>query len=160
MQVLFEDVNNEKLQKRLERLMEYCVAYFNYNPDFISIDFRVEEDFGYDAEAGLADHADPDWPEEFEITIDPELLKDEEKLMKTVAHEMVHVMQYAMGELRVEGKKFYWKGERYKTGDPITRAEYYSFPWEVQAYGLENALYYGFEEQELTVNKLLEIMAS
>lgn len=158
MEVLFEGLDCVKLQTRLKSLMEYCVAQHGVSGEFMSIDFRVEEDFGYDAEAGIADHADEEWPEDFEITVDPELLKDEEKLFNTIAHEMVHVLQYMDARLVVKGKTFIWNGKVYPTSEKITHAEYYAFPWEIEAYGLEKALYHGFIEHETKINKLLEMV--
>lgn len=159
MEVLFEGIESTQLHRRLKTLMQYCLAHYNLSGSNVYIDFRVEEDFGYDAEAGVADHADEEWPEDFDISVDPELLKDEEKLLQTIAHEMVHIVQYMDIRLIVKDKTFIWNGKVYPTSDKITHAEYYAFPWEVEAYGMEKALYHGFLESEQKIEKLMSLMS-
>lgn len=74
---------------------------------------------------------------------------DDEDMIKTLAHEMVHVKQYAKNELGKEltmargGKGIRiatrWKGEFWnpkKKEDP-----YWDCPWEIEAYGREVGLY-------------------
>jgi hypothetical protein len=82
---------------------------------------------------------DPIRPKEFEINIrnDPE---DEQ--LSTLAHEMVHVKQYAKGELRDLLSKpdiLVWKGARRSTIETSSQ-EYLDFPWEKEAFGLEKEL--------------------
>lgn len=59
-----------------------------------------------------------------------------------LAHEMVHVKQFASGKLRVERirKKLVhvWLGKR------VTGLHYYDQPWEKQAYAMERNLANGF----------------
>lgn len=74
---------------------------------------------------------------------------DDEDMIKTLAHEMVHVKQYAKNEL---GKEFAvgrggsgvriatrWQGQLWKA----KRKEdaYWDCPWEIEAYGREVGLY-------------------
>lgn len=68
---------------------------------------------------------------------------------RTLAHEMVHIKQYARGELQdrsalnKKGKleeNIFWMGEKWKK----TKREYwlqYDSPWEIEAYGREIGLY-------------------
>ena len=60
---------------------------------------------------------------------------DVERLVLTIAHEMVHVKQYARGQIKHElGRKtYYWMGK------PI-RKQYYSQPWEIEAFSKERVL--------------------
>lgn len=76
--------------------------------------------------------------------------KSEEDIFKTLAHEMVHVKQYAKNEL---GKEFAmskggkglriatrWNGEFW---NPKRKEHaYFDSPWEQQAYGMEVGLFY------------------
>ena len=55
------------------------------------------------------------------------------RLLETVAHEMVHVKQYARKELTVNHA---WKGVPI---DPET--EYWDLPWEIEAHGREVGLF-------------------
>ena len=56
-------------------------------------------------------------------------------LLETVAHEMVHVKQYARGEL--SPVKDIWMG---KTYDP-KEISYWDLPWEIEAHGREVGLF-------------------
>ena len=73
---------------------------------------------------------------EFEIEIDTRVRK--RSLLTALAHEMVHVKQYAKNELRdVSYKKnsaISWQGKYY------IDVLYWDQPWEIEAYGLENGL--------------------
>ena len=58
-----------------------------------------------------------------------------ENLIITIAHEMVHVKQYARGQIK-HGKNLkskLWMGQRIK-------AQYYDSPWEIEAYSKERVL--------------------
>ena len=75
--------------------------------------------------------------------------RDDDDMIKTLAHEMVHVKQYAKNEmskqLRVtKGKGFElatkWKGEPWR---PKSKEDgYWDSPWEIEAYGREVGLYH------------------
>lgn len=61
-----------------------------------------------------------------------------EQLIQTLAHEMVHVKQYAKGQLKIvypnRGKSYFtWLGKKYKTN-------YYESPWELEAFSRERIL--------------------
>jgi hypothetical protein len=58
------------------------------------------------------------------------------KLIQTLAHEMVHVRQIAKGQLSYDGKKVFWKGKRYYP----KRMSYYDHPWEIDAWRNEKVL--------------------
>jgi len=60
------------------------------------------------------------------------------QLLITLAHEMVHVKQYAKGQLKLKttrrGNTFFtWLGKKYK-------GEYYDLPWEIEAFSRERVL--------------------
>ena len=75
--------------------------------------------------------------------------KDDEDVIKTLAHEMVHVKQYAKNELSKQmrvtrGLGFRlatkWQGEFWK---PKSKEDpYWDAPWEIEAYGREVGLYH------------------
>jgi hypothetical protein len=79
---------------------------------------------------------------EFVITIDKDL--NTKQMLLALAHEMVHVKQYAKGELKdyVKVNKSKWKGEII---DP-DRVDYWDQPWEIEAHGREVGLYVKFLE--------------
>lgn len=57
--------------------------------------------------------------------------------MRYIAHEMMHVQQYAQGRLKVVDGTFYWKGKPYMAAQEYagTRSwgEYSKLPWEAEA---------------------------
>ena len=77
---------------------------------------------------------------EFEIEIDRG--QSLRKLLETVAHEMVHVKQYARRELNanIDGC---WMG---KTVDP-KKTNYWDLPWEIEAHGRETGLFVRYCEE-------------
>ena len=81
---------------------------------------------------------------EFTITVDPSLGK--RNMLLALAHEMVHVKQYAKGELRdyVRSNKSKWKSEII---DPEV-VDYWDFPWEIEAHGREKGLYIRYLNHE------------
>ena len=77
---------------------------------------------------------------DFTITINPNLGK--RNMLLVLAHEMVHVKQYAKGELKdfVRVKRVKWKGKVYNE----EKLDYWEQPWEIEAHGREKGLYYKF----------------
>ena len=76
----------------------------------------------------------------FEIEVDRKLTL--RKLLETVAHEMVHVKQYARRELHPVHST--WCG---KTVNP-KKTSYWDLPWEIEAHGREAGLFIRWAEQE------------
>ena len=70
------------------------------------------------------------------MEVDPTL--DQEQLVHTVAHEMVHVKQYATGRMRNEQRRgrvvTYWNGRACRVKN------YFDQPWELQAFRNERVL--------------------
>jgi len=75
-------------------------------------------------------------PKEFLISLRKDLPK--RKQLITIAHEMVHVKQYAKGEL-----KYLFKGGHDKWQGKIIprKTHYFDKPWEIEAFGRELGLY-------------------
>ena len=71
-------------------------------------------------------------PEEFEIEIDPD--QSIQLLLNTLAHELVHVKQWAKGEyyqLLREKHVYKFCGRRFDTN----KVDYWDTPWEIEAHG-------------------------
>jgi hypothetical protein len=96
------------------------------------IDVEVKRDIGADGWCFVED--DDVRPREFTIQLEKTL--DELALLTTLAHEMVHVWQYATGKLRLyqDGKHRY-DGKVYSSN-----TKYVDRPWESEAYELERVL--------------------
>lgn len=72
---------------------------------------------------------------------------DDPDIFKVLAHEMVHVKQYAKNELATNWKKcsdtgtlrpqYMWRNAEWQTN----RQVYIDLPWEAEAYRLENEMY-------------------
>ena len=79
---------------------------------------------------------------DFMITMDKNLTK--KTMLLALAHEVVHVKQYAKGELKdyLKSDKSKWLG---KIVD-LTDSDYWEQPWEIDAHGREKGLYVKFKE--------------
>lgn len=111
----------------------------------ITIFLKIEtESFGY---SGLCYwYDDPVRPKEFEIQILKEGLHE---TLSTLAHEMVHLKQYATGQMRdllTVKNTVVWNGKRSRvinSGDG-----YEDQPWEKEAYSLEKGMKNAFVYHE------------
>jgi len=63
-------------------------------------------------------------------------------ILQTLAHEMIHIKQYAYGETNEELNV--WKGEPIDSDN----IDYYDLPWEIEAYGREQGLFSKFVVKE------------
>lgn len=77
-------------------------------------------------------------PREFLIQIRKN--KSKRYMMMTLAHEMVHVKQFAMGEM--DENMNLWKGKRLSS-----KTDYWDMPWEIEAYGREYGLWSRFSQK-------------
>jgi len=68
--------------------------------------------------------------------------------IKTIMHEMVHVKQYALAEMREsygnDKHRIYWKGTDH------TKTAYTKSPWEKEAYRLQDKLYEKFMKEAMS----------
>lgn len=74
-------------------------------------------------------------PREFKIVLDSKLSNRD--FIRTVMHEMVHVRQWAKGELKERVRPLaatYWMNEDH------TNTKYEDQPWEIEAYCLQDIL--------------------
>ena len=76
-------------------------------------------------------------PRSFEIGVNPNLRRY--KMLQCIAHEMVHVKQYATGELTNHLITAKWQGKVYKITNSFE--DYLNWPWEIEAYGRDRSLY-------------------
>lgn len=76
-------------------------------------------------------------PRDFIVTINPYLSRKSQ--LSTLAHELVHVKQFARGELinEMKGTMQKWKDEYIDHAE----VDYFDLPWEIEAWGREHGLY-------------------
>ena len=84
---------------------------------------------------------EPVRPRKFVMEVDADL--DLDRTLEMLAHEMVHVKQFALGELvdNPSGKTVKWQGKRVSVRDDDG---YWTLPWEIEAYGRQPGLYARF----------------
>ncbi len=117
----------EKLMSK--RLAETLTVTIHFVADMGDL----EGDCGYEDHDQLTVN-----PKEFTIRIGNES-KKLSKQLRTICHEMVHVKQYAKGEM-----KYLWRPARHtKYNGEIYSDEmdYWDTPWEIEAFGREAGLY-------------------
>jgi hypothetical protein len=96
-----------------------------------TLDVRTKRGIRFETDSrGLVSHVGPKY---LIMCLDSGL--DLERLVLTIAHEMVHVKQYARGHIKHKlGKKTkYWMGKP-------NRKKYYEQPWELEAFAKERIL--------------------
>ena len=110
----------------------------------LSRNINVRVCFGEDLENTTVWEDDNSRPREFTITVNSKV--GYRTTLLTLAHEMVHVKQYATGELRdaLRGPTLHrWRNKPYDA----KVVDYCDHPWELEAYGREYGLYLRFREK-------------
>ena len=142
---------DKKLKIALYAMTEFAMASLVPSKklrDNISIDvhLRKHDNAG---EAKLAEHANRYRPRDFKVLLNHhDMEKDDygrertatewaHELLKTLAHELVHVKQYVMNELSWRERGLLWKGRLYL---PEHLGEYFETPYEIEAFGRERGL--------------------
>ena len=105
---------------------------------FLRIRFNPKiEAYGY---AEILEYNESRKAREFQIEIHPGIGAAE--ILKTLAHEMTHIKQYAYNETNETLTR--WKGKKVDS-DSI---DYWVQPWEIEAFGTEVGLFSKFAIQE------------
>ena len=104
-------------------------------------------------EAMLSEDADRYRPRDFKVIIDHHQAEIDDygrtrtdtewghTILRTLAHELVHVKQYLVGDLSWRDKGMLWKGEIFA---PEYLTDQLDTPYEVEAYGREKGLLVSF----------------
>lgn len=104
----------------------------------IDIEFCKKLDKGADGYCEVSGWNARGKPREFTIQIQKN--KSKRYMMMTLAHEIVHAKQYAMGEL--DENMSVWKGKRIPSN-----MDYWDTPWEIEAHGREYGLWSRFSNK-------------
>ena len=130
------------MQKKLAKdLARFCAEKLMTKrlADTLTVTIFFVPDMG-DLE-GDCEYLDNDFggnPKQFNIHIGNED-KKLSKQLRTICHEMVHVKQYAKGEMKNmwrPGRYTKYQGELYPD-----EMDYWDTPWEIEAFGRESGLY-------------------
>lgn len=73
------------------------------------------------------------------------------ELLSTLAHETVHVVQFATGRLRIEDDDWIWEGKNYGPKPYIGKEVDNQLPWEYDAYSKEPELARKFVKQYYSI---------
>jgi len=84
----------------------------------------------------------PKKPRDFSIELDA--TQSATRALQTLAHEMVHVKQFATGEL----EDFCRKPRQWLGKPMVEEISYQDEPWEIEAYDREDGIYRAFKESE------------
>lgn len=94
------------------------------------------KDNGY---CSLTEDCDEDYPRDFLIEIDSSISKAMQ--LRTLAHELVHLKSFAIGELQYcDNDVIKWKKKRFC----LEEINYWDLPSEIEAHGREPGLYYRY----------------
>jgi len=141
---------------RRQRMYTESIALFCVNklmPRMHMLDINIKlKRFSKDTSFGYCLPADEyevyDRPKRFELEINSGARL--RRVLETVAHEMVHVKQFAKGELYqgIRAAKHRWQGDW--IDDNI---DYWDLPWEIEAHGREVGLFVRWAEKEKLGNQ-------
>lgn len=132
-------------KKHIPSVINFCVN--KLMPRMTGLDITIKlKDLSKEGVCGYCMAVDgprPDRPREFELELDSKMPM--RKLLVTLCHEMVHVKQYARGELYESERQgmHRWQG-KYLKQDP----DYWDQPWEIEAAGRETGLFIRWAEAE------------
>ena len=139
------NVRSRKIDKTLVRKID-SLGQFVINrmiedkaiKDFLEVDVRFSSDIGTLGEVDLTFDEDFGQSEQSNLTVllNRGMVHAEETILKTAAHEFIHVTQYATGRYRQCESGHYWLGEK------ISETESYKeCPEEVEAYSKQGLMF-------------------
>ena len=146
---------DSKLKVALYAMTEFAMAKLVpssrlRNNVSINVHLKHHEENG---EAMLEDYADRYKPRDFKVIIDHHRAEIDDynrtrndtewghMILRTLAHELVHVKQYLVGDLTWRDKGMLWKGELFA---PEYLTDHLETPYEIEAYGREKGLLVSF----------------
>ena len=109
---------------------------------YVEIVFKKKLDG--DSDGFCIDHGKDGKYHDFEIEVAKG--KSVRDTLQTVAHEVVHMKQFVIGELRdgITPASSIWKGKSISE----SKVNYWDLPWEIEAFGREKGMYHRFVVNE------------
>ena len=146
---------DDKLRVAIYAMTEFAMARLVpskrlRNNVSINVHLKHHEEGG---EAMLSEDADRYRPRDFKVIIDHHQAEIDDygrtrtdtewghTILRTLAHELVHVKQYLVGDLTWRDKGMLWKGVMFA---PEYLTDQLETPYEVEAYGKEKGLLVSF----------------
>ena len=144
-----------KLKAAMHAMCSYALARLEVSPRIIK-NLNITIHMGHhlnEGEAKVAKKANRYRPRDFKIYLDHHRMERDDydrelgdtewghRVLKVLAHELVHVKQYIMGELSWREAGLHWKGINF---DANNLMDYYELPFEIEAHGREYGLLVGF----------------
>lgn len=153
MQVEVSGHRSKKFKNFCARAVEYYAGLLlpkrKLKNLYIEISFKKKLDG--DSDGYCFDHGKDGKYHDFEIEVAKG--KSVRETLMTIGHEMVHLKQFVMGELKdgvVPATTSVWKGKIVNE----KKVSYWDLPWEIEAFGRERGLYHRFVvEEKLDKNK-------
>ena len=124
-----------KQRKYVESMVQFCIDTLMPRMRTLEIEVKLCSPKG-----AMGYCLETDNNRTFEIEVNRTL--SYRKMLETVAHEMVHVKQYARRELHPSNNT--WMGKTYNTD----KTSYWDLPWEIEAHGREVGLFVRWAEKE------------
>jgi hypothetical protein len=138
---------NSNQKKHIINVVNFCAKKLMPRMRNLDITVRLknldkEGVYGYCMADPHGDAERLDRPRAFELEIHSKMKL--RKMLETICHEMVHVKQYARGELYqgVRVNKYRWQGKW------VGNMDYWDEPWEIEAHGREAGLFIRWAEKE------------
>ena len=155
-----EEWMTEDWKSQIRRMIDHTVSGWLSYRRMKHLDIKVCLNRSFDLGGEVA----PDWmardrkPNHFKMTVNPSLVDDNSAWLTMIAHESIHIAQYATGRLRMGPKGTYWEGKLWKYDEPrhLGSSAYWESPQEVEAYGLEKAMLWSFVNVQNVIKSLLE----
>jgi len=121
-------------RKLVESMVEFCIQTLMPRMRKLEVTVNLCKPTG-----ALGYCLELDSNREFELEVDK--TQPMRKLLETVAHEMVHVKQFARREMNPANEK--WHGKTYNP----KKVSYWDLPWEIEAHGREVGLFIRWAEK-------------
>lgn len=137
--------------KNFKPFVERALLFYGQNLiskrllDNINLKVKFNPNLDVHGFASVEDYNNSGKPREFLIEVHSWIGAKE--ILKTLAHEMVHVKQFAYMETNDSLTR--WKGMKIDSEN----VDYYEHPWEIEAYGMDAGLFTKF----VTKEKLWEV---
>ena len=146
MEVSVEGIRSKKTKKLLAQAAEFYGGLLlnKRTANIVNLTINLKRKLDGDAEGYCQYMSQSVGVREFDIEIEKDRPIDE--LLVTLAHEMVHLKQFATRELtssHVPAHISRWQGREINEN----LVNYWDLPWEIEAHGRERGLFYRFTDK-------------